>query len=285
MHYQPLGSLSTKFFGFSTLFPRSKRFGQYHLTYLDKEENHQIEILSGAYMFMRRKALDEVGLLDETFFMYGEDIDLSYRVTLGGYTNHYLADTRIIHYKGESTKKGSLNYVRVFYQAMIIFAHKHFGGRSKQLFIAAIHLAVYLRAAIAVGYRMVQRYGFPLVEAVLIYLTSLGITAYWEYYVKYLKSGVYEPLFRYGYLPAYALIFVGLLGLMGAYKRPFRLRPLVIGPFVGFVTIATVTYMASFIENYSRAIVGLTSVFTVLVAMGTRGVINYRERGNFFFRS
>lgn len=273
-----------KIFGLSALFPQSKRFGQYHLTYLDQEENHQIEILSGAFMFMRKQTLDEIGLLDETFFMYGEDIDLSYRVILGGYTNHYLADARIIHYKGESTKKGSLNYVRVFYQAMIIFAHKHFGGRSQRVFIAAIRLAVYLRATMAVAYRLAQRYGFALIEGLLIYLTSLGITAYWEYYVKYLKSGVYEPLFRYGYLPVYAAVFVGLLGLLGAYKKPFRLRPLVVAPFVGFVTIATVTYMASFIENYSRAIVGLTSVFTVLIAMATRGLINYREKGNFFFQ-
>lgn len=273
-----------KIFGLSALFPQSKRFGQYHLSYLDREENHEIEILSGAFMFMRKQTLDEVGLLDETFFMYGEDIDLSYRVILGGYTNHYLADARIIHYKGESTKKGSLNYVRVFYQAMIIFAHKHFGGRSKSVFIAAIRLAVYLRAAMAVAFRMAQRYGFALIEGGLIYLTSLGITAYWEYYVKYLKSGVYESLFRYGYLPIYALVFVGLLGLFGAYKKPFRLRPLVVAPFVGFVTIATVTYMVSFIENYSRAIVGLTSIFTVLIAMGTRGLINYREKGNFFFQ-
>jgi GT2 family glycosyltransferase len=66
--------------------------------------------------------LDEVGLLDESFFMYGEDIDLSYRITLGGYENWYFPDARIIHYKGESTKKSSVNYVFVFYNAMAIFA-------------------------------------------------------------------------------------------------------------------------------------------------------------------
>ncbi|MEM9986909.1 MAG: hypothetical protein AAF804_17585, partial [Bacteroidota bacterium] len=167
--------------------------------------------------------------------------------------------------------------------ALITFAHKHYGGRKKRFFIAAIHLAVYLRATLAVIYRLAKRLGFPIIEGGLIYLLSLGITAYWEYYVKYLKLGVYEPLFRYGYLPTYALIFVGLLALLGAYRKPFRLRPLLVAPFLGFVTIATVTYMVSWVENYSRAIVGLTSVFTVLTAFAVRGVINLKEKGNFFF--
>ena len=91
-----------KIFGLSRLFPKSKRFGRYHLSFLDKDEIHEIEILSGAFMLMREEALDKVGLLDEDFFMYGEDIDLSYRIVLGGYKNYYFPKTRIIHYKGES---------------------------------------------------------------------------------------------------------------------------------------------------------------------------------------
>ena len=94
-----------KIFGFSSLFPKSKVFGKYHLGFLDKEETHEVDVLAGAFMLLRRKTLDEIGLLDETFFMYGEDIDLSYRITKGGYKNYYYPKTRIIHYKGESTKK------------------------------------------------------------------------------------------------------------------------------------------------------------------------------------
>ncbi|GIV44270.1 MAG: hypothetical protein KatS3mg035_1393 [Bacteroidia bacterium] len=90
-----------KIFGLSALFPKSKIFGKYHLGYLDKEKIHEVEILSGAFMLMRKAALDKVGLLDEDFFMYGEDIDLSYRIIKGGYKNYYFPETRIIHYKGE----------------------------------------------------------------------------------------------------------------------------------------------------------------------------------------
>jgi GT2 family glycosyltransferase len=114
-----------KIFGLSALFPKSPRFGRYHLGNLSADETHEIEILSGAFMLMRKKTLDQVGLLDEAFFMYGEDIDLSWLIIQGGWKNYYYPDTRIIHYKGESTKKGSLNYVKVFYQAMLIFARKH----------------------------------------------------------------------------------------------------------------------------------------------------------------
>ena len=114
-----------KMSGLSKFFPKSKTYGKYHLGYLDDNEIHEVDVLSGAFMLLRKEALDQVGLLDEDYFMYGEDIDLSYRIQNAGYKNYYLPNAPIIHFKGERTKKGSLNYVRVFYQAMIIFARKH----------------------------------------------------------------------------------------------------------------------------------------------------------------
>ncbi|MEL6593186.1 MAG: glycosyltransferase, partial [Bacteroidota bacterium] len=272
-----------KIFGLAKLFPKSKKFGQYHLTYLDKEENHPIEILSGAFMFMRSEALEKIGYLDEDFFMYGEDIDLSYRFIKAGYQNYYLADTQIIHYKGESTKKGSLNYVKVFYQAMIIFAQKHFGGSRKRLFIASIRLAVYMRALAAILHRVVKRFGFPLMEMLLIFLTTFGVKRYWEHYVKYIEGGAYPDEFTFLYIPAYALVFVVFLWMAGAYQKPFKLRPLVMAPLWAFVAIATITYMFDPIRNFSRAIVGLSAIFTMVLTMATRGLINWREHGTFFF--
>ena len=139
-----------KIFGLAKLFPKSKKFGAYHLSYLDKDQVHEVDVLSGAFMLLRKALLDKIGGLDEAFFMYGEDIDLSYRIQLAGYKNYYFPDTRIIHYKGESTKKGSINYVFVFYRAMIIFARKHFSARHAKLFSALIHLAIYFRAFLAI---------------------------------------------------------------------------------------------------------------------------------------
>ena len=100
-----------KISGLIHLFPKSKRIARYYLGHLSEDETNEIEILPGAYLMIRKTVLDKIGLLDETFFMYGEDIDFSYRILLAGYKNYYLPSARIIHYKGESTKKGSMNYV------------------------------------------------------------------------------------------------------------------------------------------------------------------------------
>ncbi len=158
-----------KIIGLSRVFPRSKRFGRYHLGHLPENETAPIEILSGACMFLRKSMLDQVGLLDESFFMYGEDIDLSYRIRLGGYDNWYFPDARIIHYKGESTKKSSVNYVIVFYNAMVIFARKHFTRRRPQFFSVLIRVAIYLSAAAAIVMRFLRGALLPLVDLALLF--------------------------------------------------------------------------------------------------------------------
>ena len=133
-----------KMTGLSSLFPKSRTFGKYYMKYLDPDEANPIEVISGAFNMLRRSALDKIGLLDEDFFMYGEDIDLSYRMLLGGWQNYYLP-YYILHYKGESTAKTSFRYVHVFYNAMLIFFNKHFG--KKYLFLGyLIRLAVIIRA-------------------------------------------------------------------------------------------------------------------------------------------
>ena len=120
---------------------------RYYMSHLPWEEPGRIEVISGAFCFLRRKALDEVGLLDEDFFMYGEDIDLSYRLLKGGWENWYLP-YGITHYKGRSTQKTDYRYVHIFYQAMLIFLRKHYGHLSV-FYTIPIKLAIYFRAAIA----------------------------------------------------------------------------------------------------------------------------------------
>ncbi|TXK50482.1 glycosyltransferase family 2 protein [Pontibacter qinzhouensis] len=158
----PLVAFS-KIAGISRLFPSSKLFGRYHLGFLSPDEVHEVEVLSGAFMLMRHRTLEQVGLLDESFFMYGEDVDLSYRILLGGYKNYYFPYTTIIHYKGESTHKGSLNYVLVFYKAMAIFYQKHFSGSNAVVFSKLILIAIYVRAALSVLAVSVKKlFGFRL---------------------------------------------------------------------------------------------------------------------------
>lgn len=135
-----------KLTGLSSLFPKSAFFSHYHMGHLDPSVNHETDVLAGAFMMVRKEVLDKTGGFDESFFMYGEDIDLSYRIQEAGYNNLYFADCPIIHFKGESTRKGTLNYVRLFYGAMAIFARKHYGGMSAGIFSFCIHLAIWIRA-------------------------------------------------------------------------------------------------------------------------------------------
>ena len=144
-----------KIFGLSKLFPRSPWFAKYHLRYLSDLEPQCIDILSGAYMLCRTDVLQRLGGFDEDFFMYGEDIDLSYRIVKAGYENWFLP-TPMVHYKGESTHKDSMRYVRVFYDAMLIFYRKHF-PRFNVIFYPIVKLGVIVRAGMAMAKRFIKR--------------------------------------------------------------------------------------------------------------------------------
>lgn len=217
-----------KIFGISRLFPKSKRFGQYHLGYLSEFETNEIEILSGAFMLMRKEALDQVGLLDEAFFMYGEDIDLSYRIIKGGYTNVYFPETRIIHYKGESTKKSSVNYVFVFYRAMVIFARKHFSQKNARLFSFLINLAIYFRAGMALVARFIRRATLPVIDSVYLLIGLFALTNYWS------LANIHFPKETTPYLiSTYAAIWMTSITLQGGYDTPIKFKRFLIGSILG----------------------------------------------------
>ncbi len=136
-----------KIFGLSRLFPRSRWLAKYHLRYLDEHKPHVVDILSGAFMFCRTGLLQQVGGFDTDFFMYGEDIDLSYRLNKAGYQNWYIP-VSIIHYKGESTRKESMRYVEIFYDAMLIFYRKHYPHMGRVAY-PCVKLGVWVRQSLA----------------------------------------------------------------------------------------------------------------------------------------
>ncbi|WP_421773618.1 glycosyltransferase [Gracilimonas sp.] len=142
-------SASCKVFGLNTLFPESKLLGQYYLSWLDEDEAGEIPVLSGSFMFWRTDLLKELDGFDERFFMYGEDIDLCYRVQKTDYRIDYIPDTSIIHYKGESTKKGDLRYIRIFNKALYQFFDKHYSARYSLFFRIFIYLAIWLKTALS----------------------------------------------------------------------------------------------------------------------------------------
>ena len=253
-----------KIFGFSRLFPRSKTFGKYHLGFLDKDKTHEVDILSGAFMLMRKSVLDKVGLLDETFFMYGEDIDLSYRIILGGYKNYYFPETRIIHYKGESTKKSSVNYVFVFYKAMVIFANKHFSQNNAKTFSFLINIAIYLRAAAAIFIRFIKSIAVPAFDFALIMGGLLLIKDYYEKNVKFLEGGSYSSALVNIAFPAYILIWMFTVYLSGGYDKPVRLFRIISGILVGTGIILIAYSLLPEAYRFSRALIILGMGWVVL---------------------
>jgi N-acetylglucosaminyl-diphospho-decaprenol L-rhamnosyltransferase len=141
-----------KMTGFTRLFPGSKIFSSYYMGYLDEKNSHAVDILSGAYLMTQKSIFDKTGGFDEQFFMYGEDIDLSYRIYLEGYQNYYFADTTIIHFKGESTSR-DFRYLKMFYGAMILFMKKHFKGFGSSISLFLLTLAVKSHQMVAYIFR------------------------------------------------------------------------------------------------------------------------------------
>lgn len=252
-----------KIFGLSALFPKSKIFGKYHLGFLDKEKTHEVEILSGAFMLLRKQALDKVGLLDEDFFMYGEDIDLSYRIIKAGYKNYYFPETRIIHYKGESTKKSSVNYVFVFYNAMIIFAKKHFSQKNASVFSFLINMAIYLRAAMAILNRFVKRILTPAIDALVIFSGLLLLKYYWENVVRADENFHFEEKIISIAFPTFVLVWLLSIFMSGGYDKPVKTIKVIRGVLIGALFILVAYALLPESLRFSRAMVLLGAAWSV----------------------
>ncbi|PHR48134.1 MAG: glycosyl transferase family 2 [Fluviicola sp.] len=249
-----------KIFGLSRLFPKSKQFGKYHLGYLDEFDTNEIEILSGAYMFMRKDALEKVGLLDEAFFMYGEDIDLSYRITQGGFKNYYFPEAQIIHYKGESTKKSSINYVFVFYRAMVIFAQKHFSQKNAKLFSFFINLAIYFRAGLALFSRFIKKTFLPAVDITVIIFGLILLTKIWE------REHIEFPIEILKFaIPGYAVVWFLSVLFSGGYDLPIKLKTYIQGGLIGTGLILIVYALLPKEVQFSR----------LYILLGAGWVISY----------
>ncbi|MBP5710257.1 MAG: glycosyltransferase [Bacteroidales bacterium] len=254
-----------KIFGLSKFFPKSKRFGTYHLTYLSNDEVHSVEVLSGAFMMLRKSVLDKIGGLDEDYFMYGEDIDLSYMILQNGYKNYYYPDTKIIHYKGESTKKGSLNYVVVFYRAMQIFAKKHFSQHNSAIFNWLITVAIWLRASLAIVKRIFKALLLPLLDFAAIFCGLAAIAKYWESAVLLPRASSFPDYYFKLMLPAYTLVWIVSVFIFKGYRKPIKLintnRGLVWGTVFLFLTYAVMPESCRF----SRAVLVSGTMWAAIV--------------------
>jgi GT2 family glycosyltransferase len=215
----PMTSLF-KLTGLTRLFPRSRIFSKYHLGFLDENTDHEVDVLAGAFMIVPKKILEITGTFDESFFMYGEDIDLSYRIQKAGFKNYYFAGSSIIHFKGESTKKGSLNYVKIFYKAMSVFVKKHYGGTKAGIFKLLIQVAIFLRATLAATARFLKWIGLPVIDAATILLSFRIVKFFWSNFVK--REVNYSPNMLIIAFPAFALLFLAGSFFAGLYDTGYK---------------------------------------------------------------
>ncbi len=254
-----------KMVGLGVLFPGSAHFNGYYLGHLDPEQTHAVEVLAGCFMFLRRSALGHAGLLDEAFFMYGEDIDLSYRIRQAGFLNYYYPHVRVLHYKGESTQKGSFRYVKRFYEAMIIFARKHFQRRGARVLALLLYAAIALRAVVALLAQAAQRTWLPLLDAMMLFGGLVWLKDFWANYY-YKDPDHFLPTVLWVNFPLYTAVWLLVLWLGGSYdrRRRYDLLRLLRNVGVGSVLVAAIYGFLDQTLRSSRALLVLGALWAAL---------------------
>ena len=250
-----------KAFGLGLLFPKSRKLGRYHLSYLPENEVHEVDVLSGAFMLIRNSALNIAGLLDENFFMYGEDVDLSYRIQKAGFKNYYFPETTIIHFKGESTKRGSMSFVKHFYKAMLLFSRKHFND--KKLFSTFIYLGIFVRAIISLFSRFLNAFGISIIEFIISFIGMAFIKNWWELNFKGFV-GIYPDFFIQLLIPVYLFVWIGCTRLISRFTDRYGHEAIIIGIATGTIIISGVT---NFFDDYrfSKGLILIGAVWTYLI--------------------
>lgn len=273
----------TKIVGLSTLFPRTRLFGQYNLTYLNPDETYEVDAVSGSFMMVRRAVVEAVGELDEQFFMYGEDLDWCYRIKRAGWKIYYVHETQIIHYKGESARRSNLDEVTLFYEAMRVFVRKHFRrGIFSDLILPA---GIATREAFAFLGKSSKALGAALLDVILVDCSLLLGEYIW-----------FGEFFKF---PAYAypvtatvppLTIVATMYVLGIYtRRQLSIRHAAGSVILGYVILSALTF---FFKQYgfSRMVVVISGAMNLVMLPGWRLAIRAlmrspaQRRGSLFGR-
>ncbi|MEO6288854.1 MAG: glycosyltransferase [Ginsengibacter sp.] len=258
----PMTSLY-KLTGLARLFPHSKTFAKYYLGHLDRNKNHEVAVLAGAFMMIPKKLLNAIGSFDERFFMYGEDIDLSYRIRVAGSKNFYFAESAIIHFKGESTKRGSLNYIRMFYKAMSVFAQKHYGGTKAGLYNFFLQAAILLRAGLAALTQILRWIGLKSIDAAIIVMSFWFVKYLWNCFVK--REVNYSPNMLIIAFPVFTAIFLASSYFAGLYDNGYKQSRLNKSTLVAILVILSVYSLLPESLRFSRGILLFGSLMAFII--------------------
>ena len=261
-----------KLMGLSRLFPKNRLIGAYNMTYLDPDTTHDVDAVSGSFMVVRRETIDDVGLLDESFFMYGEDLDWHYRMRKKGWRVCYVPETRIVHYKGESSKQSPRNLTVEFYRAMYLFARKHRSGYGLRIMTWLIHglitLGIILKGAASITTGLLRQTTLPLVDLFIINITPLIATT--------IRIGSLTSLDEHSVISylvvhgTYSMVWMSCFCLTGLYGyRRYSAAAAATAITIGFVIIAAITFFTPAFA-FSRAVVLMAWVMNLFIIVGWR---------------
>lgn len=260
----------TKISGLSALFPGSRIFGRYNLTYRSPDGTYEVDAVSGSFMMVRREVYETVGGLDEAFFMYGEDLDWCYRIRKAGWRTYYVHATRIIHYKGESTRRSAIDEVRTFYDAMHVYVAKHLRGSA--LMHGLLRLGIWISSIMASVRHALRPARDALVDGALIVLSLMA--------AELIRMGELFYFPAYAYPAVYtvpALLITGGLYLSGVYTH----HPLSAPRTAAVVSISYVIVAAlvAFFKDYafSRLALGIAGALTFILLPGWRLAVRFRR--------
>lgn len=268
-------SLSVALFkttGINKLFPKSPYFNKYYAVHIGENETAAVEVLSGCCMMVRLSVIKEIGgAFDEDYFMYCEDVDLCYRIQKAGYRNIYFPEVSLIHYKGESTRKMTLTYVRIFNEALIKFVKKHYSKRDTALYLLFANVGIAMRAVTGAVRLLLKVLKMPLFDAIILFLTLFLIKDFWVVHVKNIMPIPLSSV--YATFPAYIALWILSLFLNGAYDQPYRALRVTRGMIIG--TIMILAYYGLLREElrYSRAIIIFSGFAGTVILLGLHEIL------------
>ncbi len=262
--------------GINKLFSKSPYFNKYYAVHIGEDETAPVDVLMGCCMLLRTQVLDKIKVaFDEDFFMYGEDIDLSYRIQKAGYQNIYFPETSIIHYKGESTKKTTLSYVKIFNEALSLFVKKNYPASKAKVFSFVINAGIVFRAMITLLKNFLSIIKMPLLDMLLL------LCVYWivkEVYLFDIKGYTeIKPLALAITVPVYLSLWLGSMYLNGVYELSYHPLRVIRGMAVGTVLAIAYYGLLQTEFRYSRVIIISTAfIGTILMLLMHRVLYHFK---------
>lgn len=262
-------SLSVAIFkttGINKIFSKSPYFNKYYAVHIGENDTAEVDVLSGCCMLVRNKVLNEIGgAFDEDYFMYCEDVDLAYRIKKAGYKNIYYPEATLIHYKGESTRKATLSYVRIFNEALVTFVKKHYTKNNARLFIIFINVGIVLRAILGAVKQVLKVLRMPLFDALILFATLWFMKQFWVEHIKNIQPIPTSSVIAT--FPVYILLWLFSLYFNGVYDQSYRALRVIRGMLIGTVMILAYYGLLQPELRYSRAMIVFSGIAGTVIML------------------